>query len=84
MNPTTYKTEALALLHDIPLALAALLLAGCASAPTADDCAVARMDAAAAEACLAEPTCAAKWDSPTFRMMLDANRETVARCGGAK
>lgn len=67
-----------------PALLALCLLAGCASAPTADDCDIARMDAAAAESCLAEPTCAAKWDGPTFRMQLDLNRETVARCGGAK
>ena len=80
---TTRHAELLALHYSIPLA-AALLLAACASQPTTDQCDIARMDAAAAESCLAEPACAAKWDSPTFRLMLDDNRETVARCGGAK
>lgn len=71
--------ELLALHYAIPLA-AALLLAACATQPDIESCRIARADVAAGESCLAEPSCAAKWDSPTFRMMLDANRDTVARC----
>ena len=81
----SYQTEALALHLNIPLALAALLLAACATAPNPELCRIARADVAAGEACLAEPTCAAKWDSPSFRMTVDNAREDVARyCGGAK
>lgn len=57
----------------------ALWLAACSTTPTTD-CRIARMDAAAAEACLAEPNCAAKWDSAMFRAQLDDNRATAARC----
>lgn len=81
----SYQTEALALHLNIPLALAALLLAACATAPNPELCRIARADVAAGESCLAEPTCAAKWDSPSFRMTVDNAREDVARyCGGAK
>ena len=81
----SYQTEALALHLNIPLALAALLLAACATAPNPELCRIARADVAAGEACLAEPTCAAKWDSPSFRMTVDNAREDVARyCGSAK
>lgn len=81
----SYQTEALALHLDIPLALAALLLAACATLPDPELCRIARADVAAGESCLAEPTCAAKWDSPSFRLTVDNAREDVARyCGGAK
>lgn len=81
----SYQTEALALHLNIPLALAALLLAACATAPNPELCRIARADVAAGESCLAEPTCAAKWDSPIFRETIDNAREDVARyCGSAK
>lgn len=76
----SHETESLALHYNVPLALAALLLAGCATRPTAADCHVAKADVAAAQACLAEPACAAKWDIDLFRAQLADNRETVARC----
>lgn len=80
-----YRIEALALHLNIPLALAALLLAACATQPDPELCRIARADVAAGESCLAEPTCAAKWDSPSFRMTVDNAREDVARyCGSAK
>lgn len=80
-----YTIEALALHLNIPLALAALLLAACATQPDPELCRIARADVAAGESCLAEPTCAAKWDSPSFRMTVDNAREDVARyCGSAK
>ena len=65
-----------------PLAAAlALWLAACSTTPTTD-CQIARADVAAGESCLAEPTCAAKWDSPMFRAQLADNREYVAKhCG---
>ena len=78
----SYQTEALALHLNIPLALAALLLAACATAQNPELCRIARADVAAGESCLAEPTCAAKWDSPAFRMTIENAREDVARyCG---
>ena len=81
----SYQTEALALHLNIPLALAALLLAACATQPDPEQCRIARADVAAGESCLAEPTCAAKRDSPSFRLTVDNAREDVARyCGGAK
>ena len=81
----SYQTEALALHLNIPLALAALLLAACATQPDPELCRIARADVAAGESCLAEPTCAAKWDSTSFRLTVDNAREDVARyCGGAK
>ena len=66
-----------------PLAAAlALWLAACSTTPTSTECRIARMDVAAAEACLAEPNCAAKWDSAVFRAQLADNREYVAKhCG---
>ena len=80
-----YTAEALALHLNIPLALAALLLAACATQPDPELCRIARADVAAGESCLAETACAAKWDSPSFRMTVDNAREDVARyCGGAK
>ena len=80
-----YATEALALHLNIPLALAALLLAACATTPDPELCRIARADVAAGESCLAEPACAAKWDSPIFRETIESAREDVARyCGGAK
>lgn len=81
----SYQTEALALHLNIPLALAALLLAACATQPDPELCRIARADVAAGESCLAEPACAAKWDSPIFRETIDNAREDVARyCGSAK
>lgn len=81
---TTRHAELLALHYAIPLA-AALLLAACATQPDIESCRIARADAAAAEACLAEPTCAAKWDSAVFRAQLADNREYVAKnCGGRR
>lgn len=69
----------------LPLILAAAALAGCATPqPSVEDCRIARLDTAAAEACLAEPNCAAKWGSSVFLMQLDDNRRTVARCEVAK
>ena len=80
-----YRIEALALHLNIPLALAALLLAACATPPDPELCRIARADVAAGESCLAEPACAAKWDSPIFRETIDNAREDVARyCGSAK
>lgn len=80
-----YTVEALALHLNIPLALAALLLAACATPPDPELCRIARADVAAGESCLAEPTCAAKWDSPTFRMTIESARDDVRRyCGRAK
>lgn len=77
----SYQTEALALHLNIPLALAALLLAACATPPDPELCRIARADVAAGESCLAEPNCAAKWDGDLFRMQLNANRDYVAqRC----
>ena len=77
-----YATEALALHLNIPLALAALLLAACATAPNPELCRIARADVAAGESCLAEPTCAAKWDSPAFRTTVDNAREDARKyCG---
>lgn len=70
---------------NTPLALAALLLAACATQPDPELCRIARADVAAGESCLAEPTCAAKWGSPIFRETIDNAREDVARyCGRAK
>lgn len=64
---------------------AIVALAACATAPDAEQCRIARADVAAGESCLAETACAAKWDSPSFRMTVDNAREDVARyCGGAK
>ena len=77
-----YTAESLALHLNIPLALAALLLAACATLPDPELCRIARADVAAGEACLAEPTCAAKWDSPTFRATVDNAREDARKyCG---
>lgn len=64
---------------NTPLALAALLLAACATTPDPELCRIARVDVAAGEKCLADPACAAKWDSDLFRMQLDDNRDFVAR-----
>jgi len=75
----SYQTEALALHLNIPLALAALLLAACATQPDPELCRIARADVAAGESCLAEPACAAKWDSPIFRETIDNAREDVRR-----
>lgn len=81
----SYQTEALALHLNIPLALAALLLAACATAPNVEQCRIARADVAAGESCLAEPTCAAKWDSPIFRETIENARKDVTRyCGVRK
>lgn len=81
----SHETEALALHYNVPLALAALLLSACATTPNAEQCRIARADVAAGESCLAEPTCAAKWDSASFRMTVDNARDDVRRyCGGAK
>lgn len=74
-----YETEALALHLNIPLAIAAMLLSACATTPDAQRCRIARADVAAGESCLAEPTCAAKWDSPTFRMTIENARNDVRR-----
>lgn len=60
------------------------LMFSCATPRVVDTeaCRIAQMDIAAAEACLAEPTCAAKWDGDLFRMQLNANRDYVAKhCG---
>ncbi len=70
--------ELLALHYAIPLA-AALLLAACATPPDPELCRIARADVAAGESCLAEPTCAAKWDSATFRMTIESARDDVRR-----
>lgn len=78
---TTRHAELLALHYAIPLA-AALLLAACATQPDIESCRIARADVAAGESCLAEPTCAAKWDSPTFRMTIESARTDAERyCG---
>lgn len=74
-----YQTEALALHLNIPLVIAALLLSACATTPDAQRCRIARADVAAGESCLAEPTCAAKWDSATFRMTIESARDDVRR-----
>ena len=58
---------------------AALLLAACATAPNPELCRIARADVAAGESCLAEPACAAKWDSPAFRMTIENARENVSQ-----
>lgn len=76
MNVTTRHAELLALHYATPLA-AALLLAACATTTT--DCDIARKDVAAGEACLAETNCAAKWDSPTFRLTIDNARDDARR-----
>lgn len=75
---TTRHAELLALHYAIPLA-AALLLAACATPPDPELCRIARADVAAGESCLAEPTCAAKWDSPTFRMTIENARNDARR-----
>lgn len=75
---TTRHAELLALHYAIPLA-AALLLAACATQPDIESCRIARADVAAGESCLAEPSCAAKWDSPTFRMTIESARDDVRR-----
>lgn len=75
----SHATESLALHYNVPLALAALLLAGCATLPDPELCRIARADVAAGESCLAEPACAAKWDSPTFRMTIESARDDVRR-----
>ena len=75
----SYQTKALALHLNIPLALAALLLSACATQPDPELCRIARADVAAGESCLAEPTCAAKWDSATFRLTIDNARDDVRR-----
>lgn len=75
---TTRYAELLALHYAIPLA-AALLLAACATQPDIESCRIARADVAAGESCLAEPSCAAKWDSPTFRMTIESARDDVRR-----
>lgn len=77
MSPTRHA-ELLALHYAIPLA-AALLLAACATQPDIESCRIARADVAAGESCLAEPTCAAKWDSPTFRMTIESARDDVRK-----
>lgn len=74
---TTRHAELLALHYAIPLA-AALLLAACATQPDIESCRIARADVAAGESCLAEPACAAKWDSAMFRAQLDDNRAAVS------
>ena len=74
-----YQTEALALHLNIPLALAALLLAACTTQPDPELCRIASADVAAGESCLAEPTCAAKWDSPIFRETIESARDDVRR-----
>ncbi len=70
--------------HHRFAALLALSLTACASTPDADRCQIARMDVAAAEACLAEPACRAKWDSDLFRAQLADNRDIAARCEAAR
>jgi hypothetical protein len=75
----SHETESLALHYNVPLALAALLLAGCATPPDPELCRIARADVAAGESCLAEPTCAAKWDSATFRMTIESARDDARR-----
>ncbi len=75
--PRNRLIEALALHYDIPLA-AALLLTACAT-PQPNECVYRQMDVAAAEACLAETACAAKWGSPAFRAQLDDNLDYVAQ-----
>ncbi len=78
---TTRHAELLALHYAIPLA-AALLLSACATQPDIESCRIARADVAAGESCLAEPSCAAKWDSATFRMTIENARTDAERyCG---
>lgn len=80
---TTRHAELLALHYAIPLA-AALLLAACATTHDPALCDIARKDIAAGESCLAEPTCAAKWDSPTFRMTIESARDDVRKYCAAR
>ena len=63
----------------VALGFVAVLLAACATAPNPELCRIARADVAAGESCLAEPTCAAKWDSPTFRMTIEDARDDVRK-----
>lgn len=62
-------------------ALAAVGIAACETPRTHDSeaCRIARNDVAAGEACLAEPNCAARWDSPTFHHLIDNARDDMAR-----
>ena len=54
-------------------------LTACATPPDPELCRIARADVAAGESCLAEPTCAAKWDSPTFQLTIGNARDDVRR-----
>lgn len=62
-------------------AFAAVGIVACETPRTHDSeaCRIARNDVAAGEACLAELNCAARWDSPTFRHLIDNARDDVAR-----